>query len=604
MKLPAHSLRRLAAHQAQGQAQFGAFSGLGADGGPLSPMGGRWLAVPRSADADTVRSLGRQRGESRELARTNPIAVGAIATNINRVVGTGLQPVFSPVREVLGWTEEQASEWKAIASREFSLWADSTECDYANERNFYDWQALVLQGRLESGDCFTVLPDGELTTTQPYRLRLQLLEADRVGNPMGAVEGQAAADGTSAVGGIRRHPVTGRPVACHIYRHHPGDTLTMTRGDRFAGDWVEFFGTQSGRRRVLHHYRPTRPEQSRGVPYLAPVIQAIKDLGRYTEAEITAAIISAFFTTFVKTPQATGPAPVFGLNGATGPGGEGAAGDEIRLEAGAVIGLAPGEDIVSADPSRPNPNAEGFLLGMLKLIGVGLNLPFELLLKSFNSSFSASKAALLDAWMHFRTERNWVVNSACQPVVETWLTEAVAIGRIKAPGYFSDPLIRWAYTRAAWHGDSQGSINPKDEVAAYLAAVDGNLMTQERAEWELFGTDWTRTFEVKKREKQMVREAGMVPAPKAGAAAPAQQDTQPNPQAVVAMQQLGTALGLSNSALVTLAQAAKAQAEQVPAAVHVNVEAPEINVNAGDVHTHVAQAAPAAPAAVEEVAAA
>jgi hypothetical protein len=35
--------------------------------------------------------------------------------------------------------------------------------------------------------------------------------------------------------------------------------------------------------------------------------------------------------------------------------------------------------------------------------------------------------------------------------------------------------------------------------------------------------------------------------------------------------------------------------------VHVNVEAPEINVNAGDVHTHVAQAA---PAAVEEVAAA
>jgi lambda family phage portal protein len=448
-----------------------------------------------------------------------------------------------------------------------------------------------------------VLPDGETTSTQPYRLRLQLLEADRVGNPMGAVEGQAAADGTSAVGGIRRHPVTGRPVACHIYRHHPGDTLTMTRGDRFAGDWVEFFGTQSGRRRVLHHYRPTRPEQSRGVPYLAPVIQAIKDLGRYTEAEITAAIISAFFTTFVKTPQATGPAPVFGLNGATGPGGEGAAGDEIRLEAGAVIGLAPGEDIVNADPSRPNPNAEGFLLGMLKLIGVGLNLPFELLLKSFNSSFSASKAALLDAWMHFRTERNWVVNSACQPVLETWLTESVAIGRIKAPGFFSDPLIRWAYTRAAWHGDSQGSINPKDEVAAYLAAVDGNLMTQERAEWELFGTDWTRTFETKKREKQMVREAGMVPAPKAGAAAPTDQQPatdKPDPQAV-AMQQLGTALGHSNSALVTLAQAAKAQAEQVPAAVHVNVEAPEINVNAGDVHTHVAQAA---PAAVEEVAAA
>ncbi|MEY2689157.1 MAG: hypothetical protein RL375_3355 [Pseudomonadota bacterium] len=612
MNILTRTTRQIGAYLAkQSQAVFGAFAGLGADGGPLSPMNSRWLAVPRSADADTVRSLPRQRGESRELARTNPIAVGAIATNINRVVGTGLQPVFAPDRNVLGWTEDQASEWKAIAAREFSLWADSPECDYAGEFNFYDRQAMVFGSRLESGDCFTVLPDGEATSTQPYRLRLQLLEADRIGNPMGATEGQPAPDGGVVVGGIRRNPVTGAPAACHIYRRHPGDVTSITRGDRFAGDWVEFFGATSRRRRVLHHYRPTRPEQSRGVPYLAPVIQAIKDLGRYTEAEITAAIISAFFTTFVETPQGTGPAPVFGLDGATGAGGEGANGDEIRLAAGAVIGLAPGEKISTANPGRPNPNAEAFLLGMIKLIAVGLNLPFELLLKSFNSSFSASKAALLDAWMHFRTERNWLVNSYCQPVLETWLTEAVAIGRIKAPGFFSDPLVRWAYTRATWHGDSQGSINPKDEVAAYLAAVDGNLMTQERAEWELFGTDWTRTFETKKREKAQVREAGMTPAPKAGAAAPAphpegsgadsSSDTnRPDPNAQ-AMQQLGAALQQANAVLLSLAQASKAQAEQVPAAVHVNVEAPEINVNAGDVHTHVAQAA---PAAVEEVAAA
>ena len=35
-----------------------------------------------------------------------------------------------------------------------------------------------------------------------------------------------------------------------------------------------------------------------------------------------------------------------------------------------------------------------------------------------------------------------------------------------------------------------GSINPKDEVAAYASAIDARLMTRERAEWELFGTDW------------------------------------------------------------------------------------------------------------------
>jgi lambda family phage portal protein len=269
------------------------------------------------------------------------------------------------------------------------------------------------------------------------------------------------------------------------------------------------------RRRILHHYRPSRPEQTRGVPYLAPVIQTIHDLGRFTEAEITAAVINSFFTVFIETEGSAGPAPVFGAQG-TGP-----AGDEIQLGAGAVVGLAKGEKMVSADPKRPNPNAEAFILGMLKLIGMGLGIPFEVLVKQFNSSFSASKAALLDAWMHFRTERAWLINSFCQPVLETWLAEAVASNRISAPGFFTDPLRRWAYTRAAWHGDSQGSINPKDEVDAYLAAVDGRLMTRERAEWELFGSDWHRTYPAKKREQQMLARDGLLPVPKAGAPAPA-----------------------------------------------------------------------------------
>jgi len=510
LKLPAHTQRRLAeAFAARSGTSFDAFSGYGADGGPRSPMGGRWVTTPRSADADTLRSLPRQRAESRELRATNPIATGAIGTNISRVVGTGLQPVFQPDMAVLGWSEEQATEWSARVAREFSLWADSAECDWEGGRNFFERQEDVLGGRLTSGDCFTLLPDGEATATQPYKLRLQLLEADRVGNPSGHM------DTDTVVAGVRRVAGRGAPEAYHVYDRHPG-TAAMS-GDRFTGQWIERIGIRSGRRRILHHYRPTRPEQTRGVPYLAPVIQTIRDLGRFTEAEITAAIINAFFTVFIETESGAAPAPVFGAQ----PGNSGAP-DEIQLGPGAVIGLAKGEKSTFADPKRPNPNADGFILGMLKLIGMGLGLPFEVLVKQFNASFSASKAALLDAWMHFRTERAWLVNSFCQPVAETWMAEAIAIGRIPAPGFFADPLLRWAYTRTAWHGDSQGSINPKDEVEAYRSAVDGRLMTLERAEWELFGSDWHRTYPTKLREQLMLARDGMLPQPKAGAAAPVQ----------------------------------------------------------------------------------
>lgn len=505
---PARAARRLHA-----RAAFQAFSAPGHDGAAASPLNsGRWSsATPRSADADTVRALPRQRGESRELARTNPIAAGAIRTNLDRVVGTGLVPVFEPDRAILGWSEDQAAEWKATASREFSLWADSKECTLDGQQTFYERQALVLGSRLESGDCFTLLPDAAPTSSQPYRLRLQLIEADRVGNPLGRMSDP------TIVAGVRVDASSGAPSAYHVYHRHPGSAAALA--DRLAGRWVTAIGP-SGRRRILHHYRPTRPEQTRGIPYLAPVIQAIKDLGRYTEAEITAAVLSAFYTVFIESEAGTSPAPVFGADPpqAQPSGQDPTAGAEIAMSPGAVIGLAKGEKATFADPKRPNTAYEPFVDGILKLIGVGLNLPFELLVKRFNASYSASKAALLDAWMHFRGERAWLALSFCQPAMETWMAEAVATRRLSAPGFFRDPLIRWAYTRATWHGDSQGSINPKDEVAAYTAAIDARLMTRERAEWELFGTDFSRTFSVKRREQQMLRDADMLPVPKAGAA--------------------------------------------------------------------------------------
>lgn len=504
-----------AAMRLQHRAAFEAFSGLGSDGGALSPSNGRWITTPRSADADTIRALPRQRAESRELRRTNPIATGAIQTNLDRVVGTGLQPIFTPNLRILGWTEEQGAAFAEAAADEFSLWADSRECTLERNQTFYERQELVLGSRLESGDCFTLLPDQPPTETQPYKLRLQLIEADRCDSPN---EGET----DTVVKGVR-FDASGAPVAYYILDAHPGG-LKTTAGTR-RGRWIDAVG-RSGRRRILHHYRPTRPEQTRGVPYLAPVIQAIKDLGRYTEAEITAAVLSAFYTVFIEQDGGSNPAPIWGAEG-TDPNAPGAPGPEIAMAPGAVIGLEKGEKATFANPNRPNTAYEPFVEGVLTLIAVGLHLPRELLLKKFNASYSASKAALLDAWMHFRTERAWLVNSFCQPTLETWMAEAVASGRLSAPGFFQSPLLRWAYTRAAWHGDSQGSINPKEEVAAYRDAIDGNLMTHERAEWELFGSDWTRTFPTKRRERQMLKDADMLPAPKPGAAAP--QSTAPAP---------------------------------------------------------------------------
>ncbi|MCS4509144.1 phage portal protein [Xylophilus ampelinus] len=486
----------------------------GASGTLGAPASRRWWnPLARSARADTLRQLPSQRAQSRDLAATNPIAVGAINTNIDRVVGTGLALSAQPNRAVLGWSVEQALEWKGLVQREFSLFADSTESDITQTLNYYQQQALVLRAVLESGDAFTLLPDGERTPTQPYALRIQVLEADRVGNPLSQLDTPRIADGVET----DQH---GAPARYFLYDQHPGGWLPGQGGTRFAGQWIDRVGS-SGRRRMLHHYRKLRPEMPRGVPYLAPIIDCLKQIARYTEGEIMAAVVTAYLTVLIETPNAAG-APVFGAEK-----GEGALGNEIGLAPGAIVDLAPGEKPHIVNPGRPNPNFEPFILAVIKQMGMGLGLPYELLLKQFNSSYSASKAALLDAWVYFRSVRTWLSLSFCQPVFETWLAEAVAIGRVPAPGFFADPLVRWAYTRAAWPGDSMGSINPKDEVAAYVAAIDARLMTRERAEWELWGTDFNDTFDQKEAEQRRLKAADMLPVPKAGAAAAQPTETAP-----------------------------------------------------------------------------
>ncbi|WP_289241708.1 hypothetical protein [Delftia sp.] len=45
-------------------------------------------------------------------------------------------------------------------------------------------------------------------------------------------------------------------------------------------------------------------------------------------------------------------------------------------------------------------------------------------------------------------------------------------------------------------------------------------MTRERAEWELFGSGWDETYDQKLAEYERLVKDGMLPTPKAGAAAP------------------------------------------------------------------------------------
>lgn len=455
------------------------------------------------------------RQRSRMLYMSAPIAAAALKRQRTNIIGAGLRLKSTIDRDVLGLTQEQAEAWQRHTQAEFALWAQRKQaCDATGVNNFYGMQQLVALSYPMSGDVFALIKRTETTDLMPYSLRLHILEADRVRTPE-----------TVTASGVYNNPLltslttaklknghyiydgvevdkNGAVVAYHIANTYPrqfgGESTKFVR--------VEAYGKETGLPNILHIMDTERPEQYRGVPYLAQIIEPMLQMRRYTEAEISAAIVQSFFTAFITSEKEA--EDVLG-NEVGGDGVQEASRDPNEYEMGmATINLLePGEDVKFGAPTHPNTGFNVFMRSMCEQVGACLEIPADLLLMSFNSSYSASRAALLEAWKAFRMRREWIADDFCKPVYEIWLTEAVARGRISAPGFLTDPIIRQAYLGSEWIGPSQGQLDPTKEVAAAVSAIENGLSTREAESVKLNGSQFSANADKLAVENELLRKA-------------------------------------------------------------------------------------------------
>lgn len=459
-----------------------------------------WTTVNSDADSDTLYDLPTLRDRSRDLIRNAPIATGAIGTALMNVVGTGLKLQSRIDSEFLGMTDDQADEWEDTAERYFRLWAESQECDISRTLNFFGLQTLAFRMTLSDGDGFALLPRIDRKGS-PFSLKVNLVEADRVCNK------DNTPDTEKLIAGVEKDGNTGAPINYHIVNQHPG-MVRVLKKDAFTWQIVPAFGAKTGLRNVLHLYDVLRPGQTRGVPYLAPVIEAIKQLGRYTENELMAAVVAGLFTVFIK--NETGDVGFDVTSGMAEETGATASDDDLKMGNGNIVGLKDNEDISTASPGRPNSAFDPFVNAVIAQIGAALGIPREVLIRSFNSSYSASRAALLEAWRFFRSRRVWLVGAFCQPVYEVWLYEAVAMGILPAPGFFASEMIRKAYSGAVWCGDSPGYIDPAKEVQPARDRIEANLSTYDEETTLLTGGDFEKNVRQLAKERRALIKAGLV----------------------------------------------------------------------------------------------
>jgi lambda family phage portal protein len=498
-----HIAPKAAQRMFQGRVRFEATAAVGRGmGGYIGARRDRaataeWNPGGGSPEVDISPDLPMLRDRSRDQMRNAPVALGALTTDVLHVVGTGLSytPAIDHIR--LGISEEQAQAWMQDTKWRFGTWANSPDCDYRRQMDFYSQVELAYRSWKESGDCFVLTP--MVKRGGKDMLALQIIEADRICNPRGQQDSNKLQDG------VVLDPETGTPIAIHVAKNHPGDW-------RGTNEWTEvpLRGKDTDRRNVLHLMDVLRPGQVRGVPWIAPIIEPLKQLQKWSDSELNAAVVTSIFAVFMEMD-----AEAFGDLYDDQSASRLVANAEKwsgKMESGKAINLLPGEKANMVTPGRPNPEFDPFWNATVRQIGMALGMPVEVLTMHFQSSYTAARGALLMAWRGFSQRREKVAKLMCQPVLELWLANEVSQGRINCPGFFADENIRAAWCAAIWTGDGPGSVDPLKEVTAAEKRVAMEMSTLQAESIAYDGQDFDAKHRQRTKEVAMQKRDGTAPA--------------------------------------------------------------------------------------------
>lgn len=483
------------------------YSNGGAAHGKTWTEGYNAESLSTKSDIEENRKTLRER--SRDLAMNAPLAAAAINGTRTNVIGEGLSPKPKVDAELLNLSAEEAASLNQKIKKEFALWAKSKQCDAHDLNDFYEMQQIAFLDWLKNGEEFVLLNYGTPTPQMPYGLQLRLIEADKVCSPnsYGEYDGYDIESGTNTImNGIEIDP-NGKVMAYHVCSSNPREFSSQKKWTR-----VPKRGTKTGNLNMLHLFSAERAEQYRGVPFLAPVIHEVKQLTRYTEAEVMAAVINSMFSVFISTEDGNEPEGFTGeIEDEYGtPQKELDLQNRFKLGTGTINFLKTKESVTPVEAKHPGGTYEQFVTTMSMQIGAALEIAPELLLKRFTNNFSASKGAMNETWKSYMMRRKWFVSDFCQEVYEIWFAEAVARGRIIAPGFFNDPLVRKAYTNATWTGPAQGYLDPVKEVNAAVTRIANGLSTHEDECAAINGSDFEDNIRTLTNENPQLAEVNSV----------------------------------------------------------------------------------------------
>jgi lambda family phage portal protein len=442
-----------------------------------------WPTGTTSADTELTSSLSVLRNRSRALMRDSSYARRAREIVVNNVIGAGVGLQAQVVTR----------DGKAIArindelEEAFAEWCRAPNCHTGGRLSFADIERLLIDQTFTVGEVFIrkhYVPFGE--SRVPFAL--EVIEAERMVDEW-TVPSPPTSGGTLRLGVEVDN--FDRPLAYWIRERHPGELRFMAGG----AHRVERVPAEQ----IIHLQRISRWPQTRGEPWLHTVIQRLRDMDGYCEAEIVAARASACYMGFIKSPET----PIADST----EGGQ----HQLEMSAGIVEHLLPGEDFISHNPNRPNTGLDAFMRYMLREVASGAGVSYESLSRDYSqSNYSSSRLALLDDRDLWRMLQQWYVRNFRDVVHREWLRQAVLSRAVTTIGVEEYALNPRKFEGVRFKARGWGWIDPTKEVEAYKEAVRaGFTTTGDVIAATGGGQDLEDVLSARERELELMREKGL-----------------------------------------------------------------------------------------------
>lgn len=429
-----------------------------------------WSTRRTSADAASAVGFGDMRDRARDLVRNNPYAQRAITLWVSALIGSGWSFKAKAGRRNGGARGQRATD-------EFRAWAaDPRQCDYEGLLDFAGLIAKAVRCWKESGEVLIRMRQPSPATVRRMGLRvpmqLHVLEPDWICEDHDGIHAAGTVDGGWTTRGIE-YDAEGKRISYWLYNYHPGEAqvrVVSPEANRVPAE------------EIIHLFSSQRPQQTRGVTCLAPVVITLRDLDDYMDAQLLKQKVSACMT-----------GVIVDVDGA----GDQKSDVSDRIEPGAMVRLGPGQDVRFSSPPSVGEIDQIMRIYLLR-IAMGCNVPYELLTGDFQgTNFSAGRLG----WQSFNKQtvcEQWQLVAPAMNRIWEWWARMASIAGIQTDGLTAD-----------WTPPPPQAYDPAADTKATISKVRAGLKPPQEAIREE-GLEPEDVIEQYREWNQMVDTAGVV----------------------------------------------------------------------------------------------